>query len=69
VFDDDGTPLGMWTWDEENEEWIFEEYVPLGALPTGDTSVTPSLVLLAAVTLIAIAMLLLPRKKRKESDS
>ena len=69
VFDDDGTPLGMWTWDEENEEWIFEEYVPLGALPTGDTSVTPSLVLLAAVTLIAIAMLLLPRNKRKESDS
>jgi hypothetical protein len=29
-FDEDGVPLGMWTWDPEEEMWIFDEDVPLG---------------------------------------
>ena len=36
-FDEDGTPLGEWRWDDDDEMWIFEEYLPLGNLPqTGD---------------------------------
>jgi len=26
--DDDGVPLGRWTWDEDEEEWYFELFTP-----------------------------------------
>jgi len=29
-FDDQGVPLGTWTWDPDDEIWIFDENVPLG---------------------------------------
>lgn len=32
-FDENGTPLGEWTYDEELDEWIFDEFPPLGNLP------------------------------------
>lgn len=28
--DDEGVPLGTWIWDEDEEIWIFDPYVPLG---------------------------------------
>jgi hypothetical protein len=31
--DEDGTPLGIWRWDPELEQWIFEEFPPLAELP------------------------------------
>jgi len=33
-FDEDGVPLGAWTWDDETEMWIFDEDVPLAYFPT-----------------------------------
>lgn len=30
---EDGVPLGEWHWDEPTEQWIFDEYPPLGDLP------------------------------------
>jgi len=62
-FDDNGTPLGEWHWDDELEKWIFDEYTPLSGLPqTGyDDKVDVylfmlglSLLSLGAVTLVRI---------------
>jgi len=31
--DEDGVPLGTWSWDDDQEMWIFDDgNVPLGAL-------------------------------------
>ena len=36
-FDEDGTPLGEWRWDEPEEMWVFEEYPPpLAEMPKTD---------------------------------
>jgi fibro-slime domain-containing protein/uncharacterized repeat protein (TIGR02543 family) len=32
-YNDEGTPLGTYTWDNETSTWIWEAYVPLEALP------------------------------------
>ena len=66
-FDENGTPLGTWTYDEELEEWVFEEFVPLGALPTGDTGNRTLYAIIIIVAVIAIASVLvlsLPRKRK-----
>ena len=42
--DENGTPLGTWTWDEEEEIWIFDEIPPLAAAtppPTGGLGSPP----------------------------
>jgi len=31
--DDSGVPLGTWTWDTDEEMWIFDPVVPLSAMP------------------------------------
>jgi len=39
VLDFDGTPLGSWQWEEEEEEWVYFPFwpIPIIALPfTGD---------------------------------
>jgi LPXTG-motif cell wall-anchored protein len=37
--DDFGVPLGRWSWDDEEEMWIFDEFPPLSEMPqTGDNS-------------------------------
>ena len=64
VFDDDGTPLGEWKWDDD--EWIFEEYVPLGALPTGDAS-TAVFALLALTAMVGIALVVFKKRKTEEN--
>jgi hypothetical protein len=33
----DGTPLGEWHWDEQQQVWIFEEYAPLGLPHAGNS--------------------------------
>ncbi|MDR3277149.1 MAG: LPXTG cell wall anchor domain-containing protein, partial [Oscillospiraceae bacterium] len=61
-FDDDGTPLGEWRWDEDTGEWIFDPYVPLGDLPsTGDSGAPPWM----ALTVAAVfgAAMVLTRKR------
>ena len=31
--DGNGTPLGEWKWNPDTQEWVFNEYPPLGTLP------------------------------------
>ena len=68
VYDDDGTPLGQWVWDEETEEWIFEENIPLGQLPpTDDTDKTALHVLIVIAMLMIAVVLLSSRRKHRTS--
>ena len=57
-FDDEGTALGVWVWDEELEEWIFDEDVPLGALTpkTGDNAVLMVAFMLFGASLVGLAV-------------
>ena len=32
-FDENGVPLGAWTWDDATEMWIFDADVPLAYFP------------------------------------
>jgi hypothetical protein len=63
----DGVPLGEWHWDPENEEWIFDEYPPLGDFPpTGDnTRLAIWATLCGAAGMGALAVTALSRKRRK----
>jgi conserved repeat domain len=62
--DPDGTPLGKWTWDEEEEEWIFED-IPLGALPpTGYYGIPSYLFFLMSIALVGILFVVV-RKSSK----
>ncbi|MDR3278116.1 MAG: LPXTG cell wall anchor domain-containing protein, partial [Oscillospiraceae bacterium] len=64
-FDEDGTPLGEWSYDEDTGEWIFDPYVPLGDLPaTGDSGAALWIALTAAAS-FAAAFLLTRKKKVK----
>jgi hypothetical protein len=56
MIDEDGIPLGVWTWDDEEEIWIFDEDIPLGTLDmpvTGYTRLTDYLGFLGLLLLIA----------------
>jgi hypothetical protein len=65
-FDEDGVPLGEWRYDEDEDEWIFDEYpIPLGDIPgTGDAG--RALPLLLLVGGCAGLALILTGKKRKD---
>ena len=65
VFDDDGVPLGTWIWDEDLEEWIFDEYVPLVQFPpqTGDSG-TVALFLVLFIAAAFTAVILLKGRRR-----
>ena len=64
---EDGVPLGAWTWDEELEEWIFEEDVPLGYLPaTGSSSDLIYRYLLLGMFLFGTGLILVFRSRNKE---
>ena len=58
-FDEDGVPLGEWHWDEEMEEWIFDEYPPLGSLPKTGAVGLPGGVMLLRFLLFAAGLGLL----------
>jgi uncharacterized repeat protein (TIGR02543 family) len=64
--DEDGTPLGEWRYDEEEDAWIFEEYPPLGAAEpprTGDAGVAAPAATFA-ISLLAAAAILTARRRR-----
>ena len=64
--DEDGTPLGRWEWDPELEEWIFDEFVPLGMLPpTGDNDVRAWLFFLSMLILGCAGMPLMMGVSRR----
>ena len=56
--DEDGVPLGRWTWDEDEEMWIFEEDIPLAdALPnTGNNTSKSLLIFLMGACLLGSGM-------------
>ena len=56
-FDDDGVPLGEWRWSEDEGQWIFNEYPPLGLLPqTGYHGIPIRLILLYSLSLIGFGI-------------
>jgi len=76
-FDENGVPLGAWSWDDEEEMWIFDEMnVPLGvfAAPvalmpqTGLTNNTPlfAIGMFGSLSLAAGAMFVIYKMKKKE---
>ncbi|MDL2288568.1 hypothetical protein LJC32_04220 [Oscillospiraceae bacterium OttesenSCG-928-F05] len=61
-YNDEGIPLGTWTYDEELDEWVFEE-IPLGVIPeAGGISVIVFILLGAGMI---VAGIVLERKGRK----
>jgi len=73
--DDSGVPLGTWTWDTDEEMWIFDPVVPLAAMPQADMPQT-GLANLAALfasliglsfVIAAGAFVLIKREKTKTS--
>jgi pilin isopeptide linkage protein len=62
-FDDDGSPLGEWHYDEDSGEWIFDEFPPLGAIDTGDGAIIP--IALVALLVSAMGIFVLKPKKKK----
>ena len=61
-FDEDGTALGEWTQDEDGE-WIFDEFPPLGALQTGDNAAIFIWGGIAVVAIAGLAVIFLKRKR------
>jgi hypothetical protein len=57
--DPDGTPRGVWHWDDENEEWVFDEDIPFGkpnpATQDGITAMAAALAL-AALALFGVVV-------------
>ena len=65
-YDEDGVPLGIWTYDEELEEWVFEEFIPLSDFPTtGDSTLLIHWVVIALTAATLIALIAVPTKKRE----
>lgn len=64
---EDGVPLGEWTWDDGEEEWVFEEYPPpLAALPaTGENRLFPVYILVTAGFCLAFAACAACKKIRR----
>lgn len=69
MFDEGGSPLGFWSWDDEDEEWLFEEFVPLAGLAMPKTGGAPIALLgvAAGLTLIAGGFAFTKPRKRRES--
>ena len=62
-FDDNGVALGRWSWDDGEEQWIYDEFPPLASLPpTGDNSFPTYYSIIFGFTIVAIGMMLLRRK-------
>ena len=69
---EDGVPLGEWHWDDEEEMWIFDEDIPLGALPrTGYSGVQAPALILFGLSLCGavIAMRSAIRKRGRHTKS
>ena len=67
-FDENGIPRGRWTWDEENEIWIFEEYVPLGDMPsTGDDNISIYFFFLLGASFLGVGIISKFSQRKRES--
>ena len=56
-FDEDGTPLGEWHWDDDEDMWLFDEYPPLADFPaTGLTTVPLYFTFLFGLILISFGI-------------
>ena len=68
--DDGDVPLGEWTYDEEEEEWIFDNSaVPLGAMP--QTGIENRLPMIAAGFLVSLILVVFAARyilKLKDSE-
>ena len=76
-YDEEGVPLGVWHWDNDEEQWIFDEFAPpLGEfdsaegtpenLPqTGKQRIHVYLMLLTGVALAGLGTAIAVRKSRK----
>ena len=67
-YDENGVPLGRWTWDPDLDEWVFEPFpTPLAEFEMPQTGLNGSLILpLAALglTLIALGIPATPKRRR-----
>ena len=64
-YNPDGVPLGEWHLNEDNE-WIFDDYMPLGSFPsTSDSSVEKAALLLAGLSLLGIVITAKSRKAKR----
>ncbi|MDR1193367.1 MAG: VWA domain-containing protein [Peptococcaceae bacterium] len=68
--DADGVPLGRWTQDPDTGEWIFDEFPPLGAFDSPQTSDGKESAVWGALLVVSAAALVTLAKRRKsKSDS
>ena len=63
--DEEGVPLGQWSYDDEEEMWIFEEFPPLGGLPDTGAGRVSNMYLLFGVSLLGMAAVQLLGRKRR----
>ena len=66
--DENGVPLlGVWNWDEEKQEWVFTESIPLGSMApqTGDNTKAGMYGVIIILAIAAITFLLKSRKTKK----
>jgi hypothetical protein len=59
--DEDGVPLGEWHWDNDLQEWIYDEYPPLGSLPRTGADNLPGLFAMLACLSVAGPVLIQKR--------
>ena len=77
-FDEDGVPLGAWTWDDDEEMWIFDDMIPLGDWPWNDVDlpqtgafnplpwlISPGLLLLALGLFLKFRFAYIVNKKKR----
>ena len=63
--DEFGVPLGEWNYDEDDDVWIFDQAVPLGAMPqTGETPLSHILFLIGAMLACAGIVVQIIKRKR-----
>ncbi|MDL2273586.1 hypothetical protein LJC34_03455 [Oscillospiraceae bacterium OttesenSCG-928-G22] len=67
--DEDGTPLGQWTYNEETDEWIFEEYPPLGNLPNAGGTAMFFWMLALGCTLLAVGIYMEKRNCKRVDNN
>jgi len=70
--DDNGTPQGTWTWDNDDEVWIFDPNVPQGPITAGilpQTGLSTHATIIAALFNIVVGAglgtLIIIKRKRK----
>lgn len=66
-FDENGVPLGKWDWDDDQGEWIFDEFPPLGNLPQTGNDGAPPYMYIPGALLIALGLTLRYTDKKRGS--